>query len=145
MPNIARQMRRSKLIHRLPKVSQVGLHRVAKRMGKASWFSNLNQFGLQENIGGSKVFDAHQRAELLQDPAYIRPNVRTRILTNFYQEIDSDPINDILFVWQRGWLVEDSLYRVRTVDPSTSFPMLNRELREYFANYPDTTKCALKA
>lgn len=136
MPNIARQMRRSKLIHRLPKVSQVGLHRVAKKVGKASWFSNLNQFGLQESIGGSKVFDAHQRAALLQDPAYIRPNVRTRILTNFYQEIDSDPINDILFVWQRGWLVEDSLYRVRTVDPKTSFPMLNRELREYFAKLP---------
>ena len=136
MPNIARRMRRSKLIHRLPKVSQVGLHKVAKKVGKASWFSNLNQFGLQESIGGSDVFDAHQRAELLQDPAYIRPNVRTRILTNFYQEIDSDPINDILFVWQRGWLVEDSLYRVRTVDPNTSFPMLNRELREYFAKLP---------
>ena len=136
MPNIARQMRRSKLIHRLPKVSQMGLHRVARKVGKSSWFSNLNQYGLSEEIGGSKVFDATDRAALLQDPAYIRPNVRTRILTNFYQEIDSDPVNDILFVWQRGWLVEDSLYRIRTVDPNMSFPMLNRELREYFAKLP---------
>ena len=136
MPNIARQMRRSKLIHRLPKVSQMGLHRVARKVGKSSWFSNLNQYGLSEEIGGSKVFDATDRAALLQDPAYIRPNVRKRILTNFYQEIDSDPINDILFVWQRGWLVEDSLYRIRTVDPNMSFPMLNRELREYFAKLP---------
>jgi asparagine synthase (glutamine-hydrolysing) len=136
MPTLARQMRRSKLIHRLPKVSQMGLHRVANKVGKGSWFSNLNQFGLQESIGGSKVFDARQRAELLQDPAYIRPDVRTRILTNFYQEIDSDPINDILYVWQRGWLVEDSLYRIRTIDPNMSFPMLNRELREYFARLP---------
>jgi asparagine synthase (glutamine-hydrolysing) len=140
MPIIARQMRRSKLIHRLPKISQMGLHRVARKVGKESWFTNLNQFGLDEEIGGSKVFGASERAQLLQDPAYIRPNIRGRILTNFYQEIDSDPLNDILYVWQRGWLVEDSLCRIRTIDPTISMPILNRELREYCAKLPSQYK-----
>ena len=140
MPIIARQMRRSKLIHRLPKISQMGLHRVARKVGKESWFTNLNQFGLDEEIGGSKVFNASERAQLLQDPAYIRPNIRGRILTNFYQEIDSDPLNDILYVWQRGWLVEDSLSRIRTIDPTMSIPILNRELREYCAKLPSQYK-----
>lgn len=140
MPIIARQMRRSKLIHRLPKASRFGLHRLAKRVGKESWFTSLNQFGLDEEIGGSNVFKAVDRAGLLQDPAYIRPNIRRRILTNLYQEIDSDPINDILYVWQRGWLVEDSLTRIRTIDSSVRFPILNRELREYCAKLPSHYK-----
>ncbi len=140
MPIIAREMRRSKMIHRLPKMSQLGLHRVAKRMGKGAWFTDLNQFGLEEEIGGSKVFSATERATLLQDPAYIRPNIRKQTLTNFYQEIDSDPLNDILYVWQRGWLVEDSLHRIRTLSPTMAIPMLNRELREYCARLPSHYK-----
>ena len=76
-PTLARQMRRSKLIHRTAKSFQMGLHRVANKVGKGSWFSNLNQFGLQENIGGSKVLTRISVRNLLQDPAYIRPDVRT--------------------------------------------------------------------
>ena len=61
-----------------------------------------------------------------------------------YQEIDSDPINDILYVWQRGWMVEDSLQRLRTVSPNVIFPMLNRDVREYCAKLPGQFKIRAK-
>ena len=136
MATIARNIRRSKAINRLPRVTQLGLRKISKRLPRTSLSTTHTQFGLTEGIGGSQVFDPNSRASLLQDPAFIRPNIRARILTTLYQEIDSDPINDILYVWQRGWLSEDSLFRFREVSPNVRFPMLNRELREYCAQLP---------
>lgn len=136
MPTIARNIRRSKAINRLPRVTQMGLRRLGKRLQQTSWATQPTQFGLTEGIGGSQVFDPTARANLLQNPAFIRPNLRSRILTNLYQEIDSDPINDILYVWQRGWMAEDSLFRFREISPNVHFPMMSRELREYCAQLP---------
>jgi asparagine synthase (glutamine-hydrolysing) len=41
----------------------------------------------------------------------VRPGIRSLVLEPFYQEVDTDPINSVLHVWQRGWLPEDSLLR----------------------------------
>ena len=48
MPQIARQMRRSKLLHRLPPMTQHGVHRLIKKFGKDKWMSASNQYGLEE-------------------------------------------------------------------------------------------------
>ena len=91
-----------------------------------------NSVLLRASVGHKSLIQIHEPVST--DPAFIRPNIRARILTTLYQEIDSDPINDILYVWQRGWLSEDSLFRFREVSPNVRFPMLNRELREYCAH-----------
>jgi asparagine synthase (glutamine-hydrolysing) len=81
---------------------------------------------------------------LLTDPGFVRPNIRQTVLTPYYQEVDSDPINDILHVWQRGGLVEDALVRSDRLSAHSQiqlhFPMLNRRLIEYCEQLPGDYK-----
>ena len=70
--------------------------------------------------------------------------IRRNVLTPFYQEISSDPINEILHVWQRGWLVEDSLLRSERLSSyfgiQVDYPLLDREIVQYYASLPGNMK-----
>ena len=144
MPQLVLRMQKSRLVNKLPYFPKKIAQEVSSRLHKPDWSVNYAQFGHDRNIGGSRVFVAGERVDLLQDPSIIRPNIRSHILTPFYQEIDSDPINDILYVWQKGWLVEDSIRRISTLsnlqDLNVHLPMLDPRLMEYVAKLPGDFK-----
>ena len=77
-----------------------------------------------------------------------RPGIRAAVLEPFYQEVSSDPINEILHVWQRGWLSEDVLSRTDRMAAAcgihTRFPMLDSEFLATAAGIPGPEKCRRK-
>ncbi len=102
------------------------------------------EFGLGRKIGGSRVFNAEERVALLRDPAMARPGVRQTLLEPFYQEINTDPINAILHVWQRGWLSEDILARADRMAAHSGlqlrYPLLDPEILALSASIPGPDK-----
>ena len=95
-------------------------------------------------IGGSRVFHSAERVTLLADPGMVRPGIRRTALEPLYQEVDSSPLNNILHVWQRGWLPEDGLARSDRMAASCGlevrYPMLDPELLVFTAGLPDSAK-----
>ena len=111
MPQLVKRIEQARLISSLPGLGRSGLRAIGKRLGKRDITAPYDRFGEVRVVGGSRVFIAPERVNLLTDPGLVRPNIRQTLLNPLYKEVDSDPINDILHVWQRGWLVEDSLMR----------------------------------
>ena len=91
---------------------------------------------------------AEERVQLLRDPAMARPGIRAAILEPFYQEVQSDPLNEILHAWQRGWLTEDVLARgdrmAATHGLHLRFPMLDTEMLRTAAAVPGPEKVRRK-
>ena len=102
---------RAQLVYGLPGPLRLLGRRAARAAHREHLAAAPSRFGLDLLIGGSSVFDVAGLVALLRDPALVRPGVRRTILEPLYSEVDSDPINEILHVWQRGWLAEDSLAR----------------------------------
>ena len=77
-----------------------------------------------------------------------RPGIRVAVLEPFYQEAASDPINEMLHVWQRGWLSEDVLARTDGMASAnriqTRFPLLDSEFMAIAAEIPGPEKCKRK-
>ncbi len=148
MPNIASRLRRSRTLGRLPGPARTMSRSMAKAAGYSDLASAAAHFGLERKIGGSKVFSAEDRVRLLQDPAMARPGIRTSTLEPFYQEVASDPINEILHAWQRGWLSEDILARTDRMAAHQGvhirFPMLDTEFLTVTAAIPGPEKCRRK-
>ena len=99
---------------------------------------------MDRTIGSSHVFLAPQRVDILYDTGLVRPGIRNNVLTPFYQELDSDPLNEILHVLQRGWLVEDALARSDRMsnrfDVDVRYPMLAPEIIRFAAGIPGPAK-----
>ena len=148
MPQIAHRLRRSRALGRLPGPARNVSRSLARRAGFADLASPASHFGLQRKIGGSRVFGVEERVDLLRDPAMARPGIRVAILDPFYQEASSDPINEILHVWQRGWLSEDVLARTDGMAAAnrihTRFPLLDSEFMAVAAAIPGPEKCKRK-
>jgi len=117
---------------------------LAGRMGLRDLAASDEHFGRDRNIGGSRVFHSAERVEVLRDPGLVRPGIRRLVLDPLYQEVDSDPINAILHVWQRGWLPEDSLARsdrmAAHAGVEVRYPMLDRRLMRLTATLPGPVK-----
>ena len=148
MPDIAQRLRRSRTVGRLPGPARMMSRRFAKRAGWSDIASSAPNFGLERKIGGSRVFGTDERVALLRDPAMARPGIRVNILEPLYQEVSSDPINEMLHVWQRGWLTEDILARTDRLAAHNRimmrFPMLDSEFLSTAAGVPGFEKCRRK-
>ena len=148
MPQIAHRLRRSRTIGKLPGPARTVSRGLAKRAGFSDLASPAAYFGLERKIGGSRVFGVEERVDILQDPAMARPGIRVAILEPFYQEVASDPINEMLHVWQRGWLSEDVLARTDAMAAAnrihTRFPLLDAEFLALAAEIPGPEKCRRK-
>jgi len=148
MPQIARRLRHARIVGRLPGPARIIGRRMARAAGLSDLASAPAHFGLERKIGGSRVFSAEDRVRLLRDPAMARPGVRSSILEPFYQEVSSDPINEILHVWQRGWLSEDVLARADRMAAQyqmhARFPLLDTEFLSMAASIPGPEKCKWK-
>ena len=145
MPLIASRLRRSRTVGLLPGPARALSRTVARSAGWSDLAAPAAYFGLERKIGGSRVFAAEERVQLLQDPAIARPGIRMTILEPYYQEVSSDPINEILHVWQRGWLTEDTLARTDRMAAHNGihirFPMLDTEFLTVAASIPGPEKC----
>jgi len=66
------------------------------------------------------------------------------VLGPLYDEVQTDPLNQILHVWQRGWLPQDSLARAAhmagAVGLEVRYPLLDRELHRLANGWPSSAK-----
>lgn len=108
---LAARLRRNRALASLPGPLRLASRSLAARAGLRDLSVSQAHFGRDRAIGGSRVFHSGERARLLRDPGLVRPGIRKLVLEPFYQEVDTDPLNSVLHVWQRGWLPEDSLLR----------------------------------
>jgi len=144
MASIARRLRRSRTLGRLPGPARQLGRRAALLGGLKDLSAAHEDFGLSRKIGGSRVFNAQERVALLRDPGMARPGVRHTLLEPLYQEVTTDPINAILHVWQRGFLTEDALARADRMAAHSGtqlrFPFLDPELMALTASIPGPDK-----
>ena len=144
MSTLARRIKQVKRLDHLPFLPKVAIKKLAQRMKHPDLTASYEHFGRDRSIGASRIFLAPDRVDILTDPGLVRPGIRKTILTPFYQEVDSDPINEILHVWQRGWLIEDSLMRSEKLSAhcgiSIRYPMLDHNLVHYCASLPGSIK-----
>ena len=143
MPILVRRMQQNRIVNQLP-IGKRLIRRVAQLMGNKDLAASYENFGMERSIGASRIFIAPDRVDILSDPGLVRPGIRRNVLTPFYQEINSDPINEILHVWQRGWLVEDSLLRSERLSSffgiQVDYPLLDKDIVDYYATLPGHVK-----
>jgi len=144
MESLAARLRRARTVDRLPGPARLFTRSVARQLRLNDWSAEAAHFGMARAIGGSRVFHSAERVNLLADPGIVRPGIRRTVLEPLYQEVDSDPINNILHVWQRGWLAEDSLARSDRMAAAAGlevrYPMLDASLISFCAELPGNLK-----
>ena len=148
MDRLAARMRRSGVLGALPGPARLVLRTGLRRAGMHDLGATKAHFGRERLIGGSRVFHSGERVEVLRDPGLVRPGIRRTVLDPLYQEIVADPINAILYVWQRGWLPEDGLARndrmASALGMEVRLPMLDEGLRAAASALPGLAKVRAK-
>ncbi len=101
------------------------------------------RYGLQRLAGGTEVFDHEARVALLGRPSAC-PRSRHEVLLPLYTGIEADPINTLLTIFRRGWLVEDTLARADRMATACGVehrcPMLDKALVGYLDAIPGPWK-----
>jgi asparagine synthase (glutamine-hydrolysing) len=137
-----RGLRRTTAIQRLPGPLRGPASRVLS--GVTVGGDRVDLFGLAREIGGSDLFNLHDRRALLARPDFARPLLRHEVLVRFYEEADTDPINAMLHAYLCSWLREEGLVRAdRTAAHAgldARFPLLDREVVEAAAALPGPAK-----
>lgn len=141
---LVREMRAARVGARLPRPARGFLKRALTPIGRGQALEDPEHFGLAREVGGSNVFDVEGRMQVLRDPAHVRPGIRSTLLEPFYSEVQTDPINQVLHVYQRGWLPEDTLLRSdRTAmaqGVEVRHPLLDRDIVSWAAALPGKAK-----
>jgi asparagine synthase (glutamine-hydrolysing) len=101
------------------------------------------RYGLQRLAGGTEVFDHEGRKALLGlDQA--RPRLRHEALLPLYTGIETDPINTLLAIFQRGWLAEDILARgdrlAQACGIEHRYPLLDQAVVSWINGIPGAWK-----
>lgn len=137
------ELRASGVAANLPTGLRGGMGRLLGRKGQ-QLMVGPERFGLVRHVGGSNIFGQQGRKEVLRDPSLVRPGVRRQMLEPLYREVRSDPVNEVLHVYQRGWLPHNSLARARQAAASAGvdlrFPLLDPELLDYLDMLPGRAK-----
>lgn len=133
---LAQEMRVSSVLARMP-----GRRLFAGALkGRPELKDPWAPFGLSRLIGGVHAFDHIARAGLLRDPGWVRHGVRRLCLEPIYREVTSDPLNEILHVYLRGRMAEDTLTRAGTAASLAGIglrePLLDRDLVSFLASIP---------
>ncbi len=144
MDRLAARMRRAGVLGHLPGPARHVVRSLFRRGGLPDLAATQAHFGRERGIGGSRVFHSGERVEIFRDPGLVRPGIRQTTLDPLYQEVVADPVNAILYVWQRGWLPEDGLARndrmAGALGMEVRLPMLDEELRAAAAALPGFAK-----
>ncbi|HJN76855.1 MAG TPA: asparagine synthase (glutamine-hydrolyzing) [Myxococcota bacterium] len=143
---LVREMRAARIGAKLPRPARGLLERALAPVGRGQALEDPEHFGLVREVGGSNVFDVDGRMDILRDPAHVRPGIRRMLLEPFYNEVDADPINQVLHVYQRGWLSEDTLLRTDRCSMAQGVevrhPLLDRDVVTWAAAVPG--RCKIK-
>jgi len=102
---------RAKRLNVVPRPMRGLLRKSLSSMGMPNLAFDPNAFGRGRLVGGSVVFDLKARSTLFRHPDVHQTALRRRVLEPLYDGLDTDPLNAVLGVYQRGWLPEDSLAR----------------------------------
>ncbi len=142
---LMRDLRLAWLAGRLPDVARRGARRLVRALDALPGIDPaLRSPGRSAWIGGSEVMGVAARRELLRDPSQVRPGLRRTVLETFYDEVETDPINEVLHVYFRGWLPEDVLVRADRVAMAQGvevrFPYLDDEVVAACAGWPGIVK-----
>jgi len=133
---LAQEMKLSALLARLPGRRLFAAALPRRPELKDPWAP----FGLSRLIGGVHAFDHRARGGLLRDPGWVRNGVRRLCLEPLYREVASDPLNEILHVYLRGRMAEDTLSRAGTAASLAGIglrePLLDRDLVSFLAAIP---------
>jgi asparagine synthase (glutamine-hydrolysing) len=140
---LGRELAKTRLLARSPEMGRKLFARAGRLIGR-NWVEEGGSPGLSRLVGGSNVFDVDGRLQVLRDPDWVRPGMRHSHLAPLYDEVKTDPINEVLHVYSRGWMVEDTLQRADGVGALTGihvrFPMLDSELIKLCAGWPGSAK-----
>ena len=127
----------------LPSPARKGLVGIANRLG-FDRLSPSQPHGLARLLGGSNVFGVNGRGSLLREYGLVRPGMRRTVLEPLYNDVHSDPVNQVLHVYGRGWLVEDALARYDRVAAAAGVgirhPLIDREVVDLCASWPGGVK-----
>ena len=97
-----------------------------------------------DKIGGHDLFSGEERSWLLRDHGLVRPDVRTEVLTPFYDGLNTDAVNAALHGGLRSWLAESDLVRADRTAACAGldlrYPLLDREVLELAAALPGESK-----
>jgi len=140
---LAKELSKARILARSPELGRKLLSRAGRLIGR-DVLEESGSPGLTRLIGGSNVFDVDGRLEVLKDPGLVHPGMRRRRLEPLYEEVLTDPINEVLHVYARGWMAEDILQRADGVSAISGlqvrYPMLDSELVKLCASWPGSAK-----
>lgn len=140
---LMRELRAAGVVANLPTGLRGSLGRVMGPRG-SKFLVGPEGFGLERHVGGSNIFGTVGRKALLRDPSLVRSGIRRQMLEPLYREVISDPINEVLHVYQRGWLTHNSLPRAEqpaaALGISMRFPLLDPELLDFLDQLPGRAK-----
>ncbi len=95
-------------------------------------------------VGGTEVFDPAARRDLLQDGLDTYPDIRHQVLAPLYANLDTDPVNAVLGIYQQGWLPQDTVARSDRMGAAAGvevrYPMLDRQVSSYLNALPGAWK-----
>lgn len=145
LDGIARSVSAATVHSRLPSPLQAILSPALSRSARGRRMqTEPEQWGLSQGIGGTRLFRIPERHALLQRDELAHDDVRTQVLTPFYEGLNTDPINHILHAWLRSRLMEGALVRTgRTADAAgldARFPLLDREVTTLATALPGRAK-----
>lgn len=140
---LASQLRLSAWLGRLPGPARGAAGRLFA--GRRPEIAEPNiPFGLARTIGGVQIFDHEARESLMRDPGWVRQGIRRMCLEPMYRDVVSDPVNEILHVYLRGRMAEDSLARTgmcaSLAGVAIREPLLDRDLVAFCAGIPGPWK-----
>jgi len=142
--SLVREIRAARVGAKLPAPARGLLRKALAPVGRGHALDDPEHFGLARSVGGADVFDVDGRMEVLRDPAHVRPGIRRMLLEPFYNEVVTDPINQVLHVYQRGMLSEDTLLRTdrssMALGIEVRHPMLDRDVVVWAARLPGVAK-----
>ncbi len=108
--------------------------------------SDPSAWGLEQELGGTNLFGIHERRALFADKSLALDDIRTTVLTPFYTDNSTDPINAILNAWLRSRLMEGALVRTGRTSAASGldarFPLLDREVVSLATALPGKAKIA---
>jgi len=140
---LAGELTAIKYLGGLPAPARKGIFGVANRLG----FDRLapsKPHGLVRLLGGSNVFGVDGRGSILREYGLVRPGMRRTVLEPLYNEVHSDPVNQVLHVYARGWLAEDALARYDRVAAAAGVgirhPLIDNEVVALCASWPGGVK-----
>lgn len=144
LDGLGRRLLLGQLIERMPRPARSALATVSFAPGLRRRLEDPSGWPLAQALGGKDIFGAVERTALLRDPALVRADVRTEVLTPFYADLVADPINTVLWGWLRSWLTEGALPLAERTAAAAGldlrFPLLDRAVLQAAFALPGSAK-----